>query len=107
MGTMCQPYSMAPCAHHVTSATYPSCPTEEYDTPTCSNTCVNGANYESDKTHGSAYNVQGESDLQTEIQAHGPVEVAFTVYEDFPTYKTGVYQHVTGEALGGHAVKMI
>ena len=38
---------------------------------------------------------------------YGPVEVAFTVYEDFLTYKSGVYQHVTGDELGGHAVKMI
>jgi len=39
--------------------------------------------------------------------SHGPVEAAFTVYSDFPTYKSGVYQHTTGDALGGHAVKMI
>ena len=32
---------------------------------------------------------------------------AFTVYEDFLTYKSGVYQHQTGSALGGHAIKMI
>lgn len=42
-----------------------------------------------------------------EIFKNGPVSVAFTVYEDFPTYKSGVYQHTTGGALGGHAVKMI
>ena len=32
---------------------------------------------------------------------------AFTVYEDFLTYKSGVYQHQTGSALGGHAIKTI
>jgi hypothetical protein len=35
------------------------------------------------------------------------VQVAFTVYEDFVTYKKGVYRHVSGSALGGHAVRML
>jgi cathepsin B len=38
---------------------------------------------------------------------HGPVEAAFTVFEDFLLYKTGVYKHITGSALGGHAVKLM
>ena len=38
---------------------------------------------------------------------NGPIEVAFTVYNDFLTYKSGVYHHASGSALGGHAVKMI
>ena len=39
-----------------------------------------------------------------EIYTNGPVEGAFVVYEDFPTYKSGVYSHHTGEALGGKTV---
>merc|ERR1712203_242234 len=31
----------------------------------------------------------------------------FTVYEDFPNYKSGVYQHVIGKPLGGHAVRIL
>jgi len=38
---------------------------------------------------------------------NGPVEAAFNVYEDFLTYKTGVYKHTTGSLLGGHAVKCL
>ena len=38
---------------------------------------------------------------------NGPIEVAFTVYEDFLSYKSGVYKHTSGRALGGHAVKMV
>ena len=38
---------------------------------------------------------------------YGPVEAAFTVYADFPTYKSGVYKHVSGGMLGGHAIKII
>ena len=43
----------------------------------------------------------------TEIYENGSIEVAFSVYEDFCEYKGGIYQHVTGSYLGGHAVKMI
>jgi len=38
---------------------------------------------------------------------NGPVEGAFSVYEDFLTYKTGVYSHTTGQMLGGHAIKVL
>ena len=36
-----------------------------------------------------------------------PLQGAFSVYEDFLTYKSGVYQHTTGRMLGGHAIKLI
>ncbi|CAG2064669.1 unnamed protein product [Timema podura] len=45
--------------------------------------------------------------MQLEIYKNGPVEGAFTVYSDFVQYKSGVYQHVTGTVLGGHAIKII
>lgn len=45
--------------------------------------------------------------LMTELMTNGPVEAAFTVYEDFVSYKSGVYHHVSGSALGGHAIKVI
>jgi len=48
-----------------------------------------------------------ESAIQTAIMTDGPAECAFTVYEDFMSYTTGVYTHTTGQELGGHAVKMI
>ena len=38
---------------------------------------------------------------------YGPVEAAFTVYSDFPSYKSGVYRHTSGSELGGHAIKVI
>jgi len=37
----------------------------------------------------------------------GSISVAFTVYEDFETYSSGIYQHKTGRSLGGHAVKLV
>jgi len=42
-----------------------------------------------------------------EIFSNGPVETAFTVYDDFVTYKSGIYQRQSGDELGGHAVKII
>jgi cathepsin B len=47
------------------------------------------------------------ADIQTEILTNGPVEASFNVYEDFLTYKSGVYHHITGTNLGGHSVKII
>lgn len=29
------------------------------------------------------------------------------IYEDFLHYKSGIYHHVHGEMLGGHAVKLV
>lgn len=38
---------------------------------------------------------------------NGPVEGAFTVYQDFFNYHSGVYQHKTGGVAGGHAIKVL
>ena len=38
---------------------------------------------------------------------NGPVETVFAVYEDFLTYKSGVYEHKLGKKIGLHAVKIV
>ena len=38
---------------------------------------------------------------------NGPAEAGFYVYEDFLTYKSGVYQKTKGNFIGGHAVKIM
>lgn len=38
---------------------------------------------------------------------HGPLVATMTVYDDFMSYKSGVYKHVTGAVDGGHAVSII
>ena len=38
---------------------------------------------------------------------HGPVEAGFDAYEDLLMYSDGVYKHVTGNHVGGHAVKIL
>lgn len=36
---------------------------------------------------------QSVEEIQKEIMTNGPVEGAFTVFEDFVQYKTGMYQN--------------
>lgn len=38
---------------------------------------------------------------------HGPLVTTLSVYADFMNYQSGVYKHVTGDFLGGHAVSII
>ncbi|XP_077990210.1 cathepsin B-like [Glandiceps talaboti] len=105
----CQPYSLPHCDHHVTGK-YQPCG-DIVPTPKCSKTCEEGYNvtYTADKHYGlTSYAVSSNVEqIMTEIYKSGPVEAAFTVYADFPSYKSGVYQHETGEALGGHAIKIL
>jgi len=105
----CAQYSLPPCEHHIPKNHYAPCPANEYPTPACPTTCANGKTFSGSKHIGkSAYSISSDvSAIQTEIMTNGPVEVAFTVYEDFLTYKTGVYQYQSGQELGGHAVKML
>jgi len=96
----CYPYDMGTCHH-------PGC--SEWNTPACNTTCQDGAPlskflYFAESAYSISSNV---SDIQTEILAHGPVEVSFAVYEDFANYKSGVYVHTNGSLLGYHAVKNI
>ncbi|KAK3445750.1 hypothetical protein EUGRSUZ_A00982 [Eucalyptus grandis] len=88
---------------------HPGCE-PEYPTPKCVRKCVNGNQmWRSSKHYSvSAYRVDSDPyNIMAEIYKNGPVEVSFTVYEDFAHYKSGVYKHVTGDVLGGHAVKLI
>lgn len=104
----CQPYFLPPCDHHI-EGSHGACP-PTVDTPECKTDCSDGnkKEYSSELTYGeSAYSVSGENNIMQEIYDNGPVEGSFLVYEDFVTYKSGVYQHVTGEYLGGHAIKIL
>nr|CAE47502.1 cathepsin B-like proteinase [Diabrotica virgifera virgifera] len=105
----CQPYSLQPCEHH-TEGNKVQCSTLDYDTPSCKHKCDDSAlNYKSELTFGSGSvrNFYSVANIQKEILTNGPVEAAFDVYSDFVNYKSGVYQHVAGEYLGGHAVRIL
>ena len=45
--------------------------------------------------------------MKKDIQKNGSMETGFTVYQDFLQYKGGIYKHVTGSMLGGHAVRIV
>uniref|UniRef100_A0AAY4D2W0 Cathepsin B n=1 Tax=Denticeps clupeoides TaxID=299321 RepID=A0AAY4D2W0_9TELE len=106
----CRPYSIEPCEHHV-NGSRPACTGEGGSTPDCVKKCEAGytPSYKEDKHFGkSSYQLPSDqTSIMSEIYKNGPVEAAFTVYEDFLLYKSGVYQHVSGEAVGGHAIKIL
>ena len=101
----CKPYFLPPCNDHMHECS------DYVDTPKCVNSCQEGypKTINEDKTYGvsSYYIYGGEEFIMKEIYEKGPISGAFTVYEDFADYAGGVYQHVTGEYLGGHAIKII
>jgi cathepsin B len=106
----CQPYSFPPCNHH-SEGPYDDCSKHNYNTPTCKNTCTNAdypKPFNKDKIYAAfIYSIKGEEQILQELNSYGSIEVGFTVYEDFLLYKSGVYEHKTGNELGGHAVKII
>lgn len=112
--SMCKPYSFQRCAHHVKVEGLADCGTlgPEYPTPKCEQKCSSetyAKDYKSDLRFASSYaTFSGEHDIKVEISNHGPVVTGFTVFPDFMTYKSGIYQHVYGdEDIGGHAVRII
>lgn len=107
----CKPYSIEACEHHSNNTERPPCQGDS-KTPKCVHHCENNdytTMYNDDKKYGNkVYTVKSNEDqIKMEMLKNGPVQTAFTVYADFPNYKSGVYQHKTGSALGGHAVKMM
>ncbi|XVF80361.1 hypothetical protein PTKIN_Ptkin15bG0063500 [Pterospermum kingtungense] len=92
-----------------TGCSHPGCE-PAYPTPRCVKKCVKGNQLWRQSKHYSvsAYRINSDpADIMVEVYKNGPVEVSFTVYEDFAHYKSGVYKHVTGGVMGGHAVKLI
>jgi len=95
--------------------TIPTCPPAQepclnfVDTPACVQSCSDGETWSNSKHFlSNAYSVgSDQQSIMQEVYTNGPVEACFSVYEDFLSYKSGVYQHTTGDFLGGHCVKVI
>ena len=117
-GSSCFPYGLKQCDHHE-GGPYPLCPSicspGECATPKCpadeGKGCSEskyGTAWAKDKHFAKkAYAVQGVAAIQTDIMTNGPVSASFTVYDDFLTYKSGVYQKSPGATPdGGHAIKI-
>jgi len=101
----CDPYPFPSCDHHIANSSNP-CPSDEYPTPKCKKQCKDGSSWNTRYYGKSSYSVDSD-DIQSEILQSGPVEAAYSVYEDFLLYKSGVYKHHSGSYLGGHAVRIL
>lgn len=51
--------------------------------------------------------INGIDAIKEYVATKGPVEACFSVYNDFYSYRTGVYRHTTGALLGGHCVCIV
>ncbi|KAF6217106.1 hypothetical protein GE061_001459 [Apolygus lucorum] len=110
----CQPYTFPPCEHHVNGTRIP-CDQVKIpnggEGPACQNKCTNAGyknTFANDKHKVKKVNVYANVEsAQEDIMKNGPIETGFLVYADFMHYKSGVYKHVTGPPLGGHAVRVL
>jgi len=74
--------------------------------PIFSSSCTDGSTFK--KYYASTYYfLSSVADIKNNILLKGPVETGFMVYDDFLSYKSGVYKRTSDKLLGGHAVKII
>jgi hypothetical protein len=109
VSAQCEPYTLPPCDHHVPNATNP-CPMMDYPTPNCPTwgTCPTGTPWKVYFGANPSYIDTGDvHSIMHELVTNGPIQTAFSVYNDFLSYRSGVYQHTHGSFLGGHSVKII
>jgi cathepsin B len=120
MQGFCSPFTLPHCHHHGDQGNdpYPAegdegC--ESQSSPQGPTSCDPSAvgdhrNFTFDK-----YTFQGRvsrypndvATIQAAIMTDGPVETAFTVYSDFETYESGIYQQTSKVPEGGHAVRIV
>ena len=112
-------FSLPHCHHHGPQGSdpypaegTPGCP--QQSSPQCPTKCDANAtaphnDFAKDKWtfSGQVQSASGEEEIQKAIMAGGPVETAFTVYQDFANYVSGIYHHVSGGVEGGHAVRIV
>merc|ERR1711907_154256 len=119
MGGMCADFSMPHCHHHgpqgsdpYPAENKPGCPSQ-HSAPQFSKCDAdakaphNDINADKYSYEGSTITATGISGIQKAVMAGGPMEGAFTVYSDFENYAGGIYHHVSGQPVGGHAVKVV
>lgn len=106
----CKAYPYPQCEHGV-EGQYPPCSTTPPDDPVCDKQCQEGYPVEYEKDRHKFSNVyqlgMDANEIMTEIFTNGPVDATFQVFEDFMTYKSGVYHHVEGKNVSLHTVKII
>lgn len=53
------------------------------------------------------HEVKSAADMKTWLSTKGPLITCFSVYNDFFSYKSGVYRYVSGNLAGGHCVCVV
>ncbi len=69
-----------------------------------SNLC---ANWQSTALRITGYSSVSGAAIKQRLVEVGPVSACFVVYNDFFSYTSGVYKHVTGGEAGGHCVSIV
>jgi len=80
-------------------------PYKAYD-QNCKTQCADGSGFKVNKAK-SVHTYSSIDDVKTDIQANGPVETWFAVYQDFLNYHSGVYAPTSPVLLGYHAVEVL
>ena len=73
----------------------------------CSGLCSNWAERAVKITGYTALTGQAAKIKEWISSGKGPVSACFVVYQDFFSYKSGIYKHVSGGQSGGHCVTII
>jgi len=76
--------------------------------PACVSKCFGREQFVKTKAV-SIFAIKGALNMQKEIVAHGPIQVAFMVYKSLMSYRSGIYSKHSYEFIpeGGHAVKIV
>jgi C1A family cysteine protease len=53
------------------------------------------------------HNITNTADMKTWISTRGPLSACFIVYNDFFSYVSGIYKHVSGDCAGGHCICIV
>jgi C1A family cysteine protease len=67
----------------------------------CSNRC---SDWQNRAVKITGWHTVSGADIKTWLSTRGPLATCFTVYNDFFSYKSGTYKHVSGGVAGGHCV---
>ena len=51
--------------------------------------------------------MHSREEMQQEIHSNGPIMTTLTMYEDLFNYKSGIYSHSKGDAVSGHAMRIV
>ncbi len=74
---------------------------------TCTTTTTAWKKYKADKATIKNWAKTDLAGVQNDLMTYGPVQTGYKVYDDFMVYKSGIYQHVTGDFIGAHAVTIV